>query len=159
MLSGNALCAAWFMWLLTAGTIDEARQHRTVEMSKAVSIGMTVEQVREILGDPAAEYEERRLLARLLLGDRPKQWMYGTELNLEYLFVRDLPFLNPFPINVRIAEYAEKDLVIDWSKGDTVDAVDAVRRPEFDVPKDAYDLLEAADFVDLLFQSVIFSKR
>lgn len=156
MVPANAFCVMWFTWLIAAGTIDDARQHRLIETSRAVRTGMTPDQVRTILGDPVAEYGERRLLVRLLLGKRPKQWMYGVGLNLEHLLVHDLPFLNPFPLNLRIANYADKDLVIDWSKNDTVDAV---RRPAFEVPEIAYDMLEATDFIGVLFRSIIFSER
>lgn len=154
MVPCNAICAVWFTALLIAEPMEEAHQHRLIEASSAVRVGMTPDQVTAVLGEPEAEYGERTGLAWLLMGPRPKQWVYGTTLNLDYLIVPGLPFPNPWPVNVRVAEYARKDLVINWSDEDTVTAV---RRPEFTVTKVADAMLESAYFVNIVFRSLVFN--
>lgn len=156
MASSNALCTAWFFALLIAEPIEEAHQYRLIERSRSVQIGMTPDETRAVLGEPDAEYERRGLLTRLLLGPRPKQWVYGTTLNLDYLIAPGLPFPDPFPLNLRIFDFAAEDLVIDWS---SEDMVSSLRRPQFEVPEVADDMLEAVYFVTSVLRVLAVEDR
>jgi len=90
------------------------------------------------------------------LGPRPRQWMYGTTVNLRYIVVPELPCPNPLPINLRLAEYAADDLVIDWSPQNLVTNV---KRPTIEVPPEADALLDALYFVDELVGLLLRSKQ
>ena len=140
----DALLAVWFAFVFVAEPIEHASHHRLVAVSAAVNDGMTPSEVRAILGDPAAEYAKRGVIATWWRGGpRPKQWMYGTGFNLDYVFVPGIPWLNPLPVNLRIAEYADDDLVIDWTADDRVSSI---KRPDFDVPDIAFGMLDSAVF-------------
>ncbi len=154
MLLTNAVCATWFTFLVFAEPVERAHQLRIVEASQAVRVGMTPGEVRAVLGEPNVVYEERPAIILLLKGYRPKQWMYGPRLNLDYLIVPELPFANPLPINLRITEYADEDLVIDWSRNETVIAV---KRPEFAVPEEADMMLEAVYPLSFVARSFMFA--
>ena len=156
MIVTSPLFSTWLLFLAVAGPIEEAHQQRLIEASRAVCVGMTPVDVRDILGEPDGEYGPRGLVARLLMGPRPKQWMYGSRLNLNYLIVPGLPFPNPLPINIRIAGYAAEDLIIDWSLDDTVTAI---RRPEVNAPRVAHDLLESVNFAHTALRTFVFTSQ
>lgn len=140
----DSLLAVWFSFVFIAEPIERASHHRLVARSEAVQDGMTPIQVKAILGDPDAEYAKRGVFATWWLeGPRPKQWMYGTFFNLDYLVIPKCPWLNPVPVNVRIFDYADDDLVINWTANDRVSAV---KRSNFDVPEVAFAMLDAAVF-------------
>lgn len=156
MIAASPLCTAWFLYVVVAGHVEEAQQQRLIEASRAVSVGMTPAEVRNVLGEPNGEYGPRGFVAWLLMGPRPKQWMYGAGLNPDYLIVPGLPFPNPLPINIRISDYADDDLVIDWSPKDTVTAV---RRPEVNAPRAAHDLLDSVNFARTALRALVFTSR
>lgn len=79
--------------------------------------------------------------------------MYGTGFNLDYVLVPGTPWLNPLPVNLRIAEYADDDLVIDWMADDRVTAI---KRPDFNVPEIAFGMLDAAVFSRDILRLFVF---
>ncbi len=152
----DALVAVWFAFVFISEPIEQASHHRLVAASVAVSDGMTPDQVKAILGEPAAEYAKRGTIAAWWLeGQRPKQWMYGTTFNLDHLFIPYSPWLNPLPVNLRIFEYADNDLVIDWAADDRVSAI---KRPDFVVPDVAFDMLDAAVFSRDVLRFFVFTQ-
>ncbi|KAA1256835.1 hypothetical protein LF1_58850 [Rubripirellula obstinata] len=124
----DSLLAAWFAFVFITEPIEHAAHHRLVKNSNAVHAGMTPLEVTTILGDPAAKYAKRGVIATWWLeGPRPKQWMYGTGFNLDYVVIPNFPWLNPLPLNLRIFDYADDDLVVDWTDDDLVTSV---KRPK-----------------------------
>lgn len=69
-MAPNPVCAVWFTFALVAEPIEEARLKRTVEASQAIEVGMTPQDVRDVLGEPKGQYGERGFLAWLLMGYR-----------------------------------------------------------------------------------------
>lgn len=140
----DAVLAVWFAFVFVAEPIEHASHHRLVAVSAAINDGMTPAEVREMLGEPRAEYAKRGIIVTWWRGGpRPKQWMYGTNLNLDYLVAPRIPWLNPLPMNLRVSEYADEDLVIDWT---VEDRVSSIKRPDFDVPDVAFGMLDSALF-------------
>ena len=154
MLLCNPVCMIWFTAILVIEPIEHAHQGRLVEASRSVQLEMTPEDVLQVLGEPDAIYDERKpLIAWLMKDDRPKQWMYGTTFNLDYLIIPGLPCPNPLPVNLRIVEYAPEDLVIDWSRDDRVAAI---TRPELEVPPEAEAMLDASRFSYIAVRVFVF---
>lgn len=150
----DSLLAAWFAFVFIAEPIEHAAHHRLVETSFVVNAGMTPPEVRAILGDPAAEYAKRGVIATWWLnGPRPKQWMYGTGFNLDYVVIPKCPWLNPLPMNLRIFDYANDDLVIDWTDDDHVTSI---KRPDFELPEIAFGMLDASLFTRDVLHLFVF---
>ncbi len=153
----DSIAVVWFAFVFISEPIQHAAHHRLVSTSSAVSVGMTPDEVSAVLGKPAAEYSKRSLFATWWFeGPRPKQWMYGTGFKLDYVVIPNSPWLNPLPVNLRIAEYADEDLVIDWTDGDRVSAVN---RPSFNVPEIAFSMLDSALFSRDVLKLFAFSPK
>src|SRR5687768_400459 len=149
----NPLAATWFVFLAMTATLERAHLHRIVVASENVAIGMTEMQVAKLLGQPTDTYPARAGLALLLMGSRPRQWCYGTTINLKYAVVPGCPFANPLPINLRISEYDQDDLVIDWSPDNRVTRL---VRPDFDVPEMATKM---AELIHTIGEITTFAKQ
>lgn len=142
MIASLSMMAPWIMWLCAIGVIERIHLHHLVESSGQVSIGATEAEVLAVLGEPNGRYDGIF---------SPRQWMYGTTINLRYLIVPELPVPNPLPINIRIFAYDEDDLVIDWSRDNKVSAI---KRPAIEVPEGAIGLLRPLFLVRDLMQLV-----
>lgn len=134
----------WFVTLILVGSAEDARQQRLVERSGRVAIGMTHAQVIDIMGRPDNAMKAKDFWQLAFLGFNSGQWYWGSAIDLGNIVVPDSPVLNPFPINLRILSYADHDLVICWGFDDRVTEI---RRPQFDVPPIACDLLDSWLFV------------
>ena len=143
MIICNSLIAAWLLLLSLTGCLERIHLHHLVDASSQIEIGATEFDVVAILGAPTEQYEQRGGWAQLLMGARPRQWMYGTTINLRHCIVPHLPFPNPLPINVRIFEYDKNDLIIDWSAAGTVTRLE---RPTIAIPKGSEKWLEPVYF-------------
>lgn len=153
-MTPDPLLAVWFAFVFIAEPIEHASHHRLVEKSAEVHAGMQPSQVTSILGTPNAKYAKRSVFASWWLdGPRPKQWMYGTSFNLDYVLIPHCPWINPLPTNIRIFDYADEDLIIDWTDDDRVVFV---HRPDFSVPKIAFDILDVSLFSRDVLQQFVF---
>ena len=140
----DPIVAAWFAFIFVVEPIEHASHYHVASAAIDVRTGMTPAEVVAILGLPAPEYQKRGPFASWWLGaKRPKQWMYGTFWNLDYLLIPDFPWFNPLPLNLRIFGYADDDLVIDWTDSSVVSSS---TRPNFVVSQFALESLEAATF-------------
>ena len=142
MITCNGTFAPIVLWLITIGTVERVDLHRTVELSRQISVGDTEADVLASLGEPDARYPEFR--GFFWIGSRPRQWMYGTRTNLRYLVVPGLYVPNPIPINIRFFSYDDDDLVIDWSRDGPVLKI---TRPELQMPAGAEELVEPYHFM------------
>lgn len=105
---------------------------------------MTPAQVIDIMGRPDNAMKAKNFWQLAFLGFNSGQWYWGSTIDLGNIVVPDSPVLNPFPINLRILSYADHDLVICLGFDERVTEV---RRPRFDVPPIAYNLLDSWLFV------------
>ena len=143
----------WFIVLIVIGSAEDARQHRLIEQSAAVTMGMTQEQVIEILGKPDIATKAKTFWQLLFLGFDSGQWYWGNSIDLRSIFIPDSTLLNPLPINIRIFSYADHDLVICWGFNDRVTEI---RRPEFDVQPISGRILDAWQFACDVFVLLVF---
>lgn len=140
MITCNGTFAPWVLWLITIGTAERVHLHHVVEASRQVDIGATEEEVLAILGEPKARYAER---SGWFFG-RPRQWMYGTTINLHHVIVPGIPVPILIPINIRWFGYDTDDLVIDWTRDGKVAKI---VRPELDLPDGARGVCEFLEVV------------
>jgi hypothetical protein len=120
-----------------------------VVASEGVRVGATEAEVLSILGPPSARYPARGGMALLILGPRPSQWCYGTVINLRYVAIPQWPYPNPLPINLRIFNYDEDDLVVDWSPEGKVTGIS---RPAFQGTPVTVQLIKALRFLMDIYQ-------
>lgn len=130
----NAILSAWLLILVSLGNLERQHLARTFEAAKKLQVGDSEQHVNATLGNPIAEYERYAGWSFLAIGAHPKQWCYGTYLNLDRILVTE-PFVgvNPFPIHIRWFAYASDDLVIDWNEEGQVQRVaipDVVYEPD-----------------------------
>ena len=106
--------AIWFILLSLLGSLE--RVHHAREATRSATIGINAHQseVLQRLGAPDYIYPARPMGIPFSNSPKPMQWLYGTSLNLQYLYT---PWVgpNPFPVNLRIFAFAQDDLVIDWN--------------------------------------------
>jgi hypothetical protein len=126
MLGIAQLPYCWSALLVVVGSIELAQFDKTIRISEAIQPGMDEATVLARLGRPLGRWNARQWLPSVFFGPRPRQWIYGTTINLRDVVVPEYPFLNPIPIKFRFIEADETDLVIDWNR---TGVVEAVRRP------------------------------
>lgn len=149
MITCNGTFAPIVLWLITIGTVERVDLHRTVELSRQISAGATEKEVLAILGEPDARYPEFR--GFFWIGSRPRQWMYGTTINLRHIILPGSPTPSPIPINIRWFSYDEDDLIIDWSRDGPVLRI---TRPELQMPEGAEELVEPYYFIGNVVESI-----
>ena len=123
----------WIIFLLLVGATEKADQARTVQAAQRVSVGMSRDEVREILGAPDIDY-------------RPTwdHWCYGMSIEIEDMLIPNFG-LNPIPVRFRLFSYAEDDVVVRWGLNDRVQRIDRPRSLE--VPESFFAILDCARFV------------
>ena len=121
------LAYCWSTLLALWGAHERQNLVRLVDASQNIAVGATPDNVTLLLGAPKMEWEKWGALPSLLFGHRPKQWIYGTTIDLKWIIVPEAGIPNPIPIKLRLFFIAdEDDLVIDW---DSDNKVSAVHRP------------------------------
>ncbi len=123
MLILTQLPYCWSVVLVVVGSVELAQFEKTVKASAAIHVGTDDSTVRSILGEPLARWEARSPLSSLFLGPRPRQWVYGTWIDLQRIIMPEFPFLNPIPIRLRLFDADENDLVIHWNDADVVERI------------------------------------
>lgn len=139
-----AIKPIWFVSLILIGSAEEARQHRLIETSQAITVGMTPDRVIEIMGQPDSSSKASDFWQLAFLGFNSGQMSWGSAVNMDAFFIPGSPEPNPFPIHLRLFSYAENDLVINFGFDDLVTEV---RRPTLEVPSIAHGSLDAWLFV------------
>jgi len=153
----SSLYTTWFLLLTLFASIEEAHHHRIVVASRELRVGMTMNNVIEVLGEPTVGYQARSLAALMFMRMQPKQIAYGTTFDLRNLFNLGPPYPFPWPIHIlRSLKYADEDLVFGLSHEEIVVEI---RRPDFIVPKQADDMLDAVYFVNDVFRFFILQPK
>jgi len=132
----------WVWILVVIGTGEQVHLQKLVDQSAGIAVGAAESDVLRVLGEPKFRWEARRGWERLIFGERPAQWIYGTTIDLDSIFVPELPFLNPIPINIRLFSSEENDLIISWT-ADKV--VKKVTRPNLNVSEELIQLYQPMD--------------
>ena len=91
----------WAVLLALYGGYEQQQVGRCMEASKKIAAGNSEAHVVSVLGLPTARFDRRSEAASAFFGSVPRKWAYGTILDLDYLFVRGLPFPIPYPIRIR----------------------------------------------------------
>jgi hypothetical protein len=113
--------AYWLLFVGSVGTLERAHMARIADSAKAIRIGDTEEVVFRTLGKPLSTCERNDGWSIFGIASHPRQWLYGTRINLKKMIVSDLYVMGiPLPINFRLVSYDEDDLVIDWDSKDRV---------------------------------------
>ena len=110
----NPIPAFWIALLVFTGNLERQHLARTVEAAEELEIGCSTSDLSSLLGRPLADYAAYDGWSFLAIGERPRQWCYGTRIDLDNLFIAE-PFVavNPLPVNIRWFGYSDDDLVID----------------------------------------------
>ena len=125
------VCQYWIICLSFIGAAEHAKQSRAVESAQQVRVGMTRQQVLDILGPPDIDY-------------RPQwdHWCYGRTVDLASMLGHD-GRLNPLPFRWRLFFYSDDDVVVRWGDNDKVVAMNSPDRfpspAEFDQILDIYE--------------------
>lgn len=148
---GCTLLKSWTLVLVLFGIGERVHLQKVVVQSESLVAGATQQSVLHAIGAPQLKWTARRGAARILFGERPAQWIYGTTTNLMAVIIPGLPFPNPLPINLRLFSADQDDLVVDWT---SENLVAAIKRPPIDVPAELTKLYEPvyviADFARML---------
>jgi hypothetical protein len=123
MLILTQLPCCWSAVLVVVGSLEFAHYEKTIRASTTIRAGMNESTVQSILGAPLERWDARSPGANFFFGPRPRQWIYGTVVDLKRIIVPKFPYLNPIPINLRLFTTEDDDLVIDWSDANVVQAV------------------------------------
>jgi hypothetical protein len=106
---------AWLAMLATVGALEQARLNQLIEASARLEPGDDEAKVLSALGPPLERWPKRDAVNAFLFGDRPRQWVYGTVLDIEEIFAYQSAIPILFPLKLRLFSPDEDDLVINWS--------------------------------------------
>ena len=109
------------------GAYERQNLVRQVDASRKLAIGASPEEVISALGSPNLFWDKRAELPSFLFGHRPRQWIYGTTVDLDWVTRPDAPIPNPIPFKFRLLVSDDEDLVVDW--GDD-NKVSGIHRPD-----------------------------
>jgi len=128
----------WIFFLVLVGAGDQAQQSRKVDIAQELRVGMTQQEVLDLLGPPDIDY-------------RPhwNHWCYGTSVDFESIVTPD-GWLNPIPIQFRFFSYCEDDVVVRWGVLDKAVRID--RPNKFVVADEFQQILDTYVFVQTVFE-------
>jgi hypothetical protein len=115
----NSIVALWYFLVGVTGTLEHANMVDIAKAATQINVGANEDDVLRLLGKPYYEYELNQGWSILGIGAHPRQWLYGTTINLMKLLVSDdYLMISPLPINIRLISYEQDDLRMEWdSKG------------------------------------------
>lgn len=120
----NAVTGTWLALVILIGSIEQQHLARTTQRIDELTIGNTEADVTAVLGAPVAQYEPYSGWSIFAIGQHPKQWCYGTRINLDEIFIlTPLPELNLLPLHLRWFGYSKDDWVIKFDEKGTVTRV------------------------------------
>ncbi len=121
----ETITAIWLGFVVLVGNLERQHLARIVDAAETVKIGESETELATRLGPPIADYKAGW---SFFLGEHPRQWFYGTTLDLDMVFVAG-PYVgvSPIPIHIRLFGYSKDDLVIDL---DSHGRVTKVEMPE-----------------------------
>jgi hypothetical protein len=129
--------------VLSINAVEQAHLKKLVDRSVSLQVGSSQDEVIDLLGQPLRELDARRGLTRLVLGERPAQFVYGSITDAAAVSVDGFPYPNPLAVKIRIFPPYPDDLVVSFSSDEKVIAVS---RPEVHVSKEAEELYRVGQF-------------
>jgi len=117
----NTIVAFWLIFICTAGTLERQHLARTVKAAANVKVGNSEMEVMVLLGLPNERNEQFSDETFFGFFSHPKEWCYGTTINLKKLFVSDIYVMGfPVPVNIRLFDFDDDDLIVEWDADDRV---------------------------------------
>jgi hypothetical protein len=117
----SPLTTIWLLSIVFIGNVERQHLARTVDVAAKMELGLPATEFSSRLGMPLAQYSAYGGWSFLVIGKRPRQWCYGTRINLGALWVTDhVVMVNVLPFHIRWLGYADDDLVIDLNDDDHV---------------------------------------
>ncbi len=117
----NTIAAFWLIFIGAAGTLERQHLARTAKASANVKVGNSEKEVLELLGPPNERYEQYSDGTFFGFLSHPKEWCYGTTINLKKLVVSDIYVMGiPIPMNIRLFDFDTDDLIVEWDANDRV---------------------------------------
>jgi hypothetical protein len=153
----HPIAVVWLSLMVLVGNIERQQLARTLVAASALKVGQSESDVASRLGRPLEEYDAYAGWSFFAIGKHPRQWCYGTNIDLGHVFVvSPIPFVHPLPIHVRWFGYCEEDLVLEF---DDAGRMTRVVLPELQYEVDArYDgTVEALRTLHEVWQ--VLSKR
>ena len=121
----SSITVSWLLIVVIVGNIERQHLARTVVAAMDLKLGQAETEISALLGNPLAEYSAYDGWSFLAIGKHPRQWCYGTIINLDNIFVTEsIVTVNPLPFNIRWFGYCDSNLVIDWNANDRVERIE-----------------------------------
>jgi hypothetical protein len=115
---------AWLAMLAVVGGLEQARLNQLIDASARLDPGDEESKVLSVLGPPMERWPKRDAVNAFLFGDRPRQWVYGTILDIEEIFAYQSAIPILFPLKLRLFSPDEDDLLINWSDDGSVASIE-----------------------------------
>ena len=121
----SPIIAFWLSLIIVVGNLERQHLARTVLRASTLQSGQTEDDLYLQLGRPLEVYSARKGWSFLAIGKRPRQWCYGTRIDLDHMFISDpVVSINPLPVKIRWFGYCDDDLVVDFDETGRVTRID-----------------------------------
>ena len=104
------------------GSVQQVRLEEQVRASRQIKAGDSEARVMEVLGHPHTRWEHGSGLFNF--GTGPRQWAYGTNIDLGEIINAGAIFPNLVPFKLRLFGPDKGDLVVTWNKQGAVASVE-----------------------------------
>lgn len=109
------------------GAIELTHLESQIERSAGLVVGDSQMRVFATLGQPDFRWKHRKTLHAWMYGNRPRQWIYGTTIDIRSIVASGELIPNPIPIKLRLFSPDDGDLVVSFDRDGKIASI---QRPD-----------------------------